>query len=417
MGAEFACANGETLKQDREEIYQLIAVAKKALLPSHANPEIEKVIATVETVVTEDSNRQYQKYAKLLFSHQNITNKKKKKISKDIDCSIDPEVVINNVKSAGTKATLRKYARSVRHVAIHELHRLIKLVDGAQRLGDWEKVNVIVTNPSFKTLTELSKILPVDYFDGWNPAEKYIKRDKNGDVKKDRNGNDVKPASRPNSKKSSLSHLPNDWRELMAAKSTGKNRVPMMVAMLTGCRPAELESGVEIESVKDSLYVKIIGVKVKENAGQEYRRFKLAKHLLTMELLAIMKSDNATLLKVKVEKGNSVTTHMRSVAKKIWPRRKRSVTVYTARHAMAADCKAAIGLGADPDLVSQVLGHIVDKTASYYGNRFQAGGKSVTPSEVIVPKLIKHKVKTRNQERLMNNQIPSRVKTKKYTRP
>ena len=389
---------------DKQEIYQLIAEAKKALLPTHADPEIRKEIATVDTVVTEDANRQYQKYAKLLFSHQNITDKKKK-ISKDIDCSIDPEVVIKNVKSAGTKATLRKYARSVRHVAIHELHRLIKLADGAQRLGDWEKVNVIVTSSAFKTLTELSKILPADYLaerkplDEWKPGEKYIKKDKNGDVKKNRNGNDVKPTSRPNSKKNSLSHLPNDWRELMAAKSTGKNRVPMMIAMLTGCRPAELESGVEIECVKDSLYVKIIGVKVKESAGQEYRIFKLASHPLTMELLAMMKSVNDTHVKVKVKKGNSVTTHMRSVAKKIWPKRTRSVTVYTARHAMAADCKAAIAAGDDPDLVSKVLGHIVDKTASYYGNQFQAGGKSVVPTEVMVPKPIRQKSKERNEIR------------------
>ena len=172
-------AQTEKQHMDKQEIYQLIAEAKKALLPTQADPEIRKEIATVDTVVTEDANRQYQKYAKLLFSHQNITDKKKK-ISKDIDCSIDPEVVIKNVKSAGTKATLRKYARSVRHVAIHELHRLIKLADGAQRLGDWEKVNVIVTSPDFKTLTELSKILPADYLaerkplDEWKPGEKYI---------------------------------------------------------------------------------------------------------------------------------------------------------------------------------------------------------------------------------------------------
>jgi len=31
----------------------------------------------------------------------------------------------------------------------------------------------------------------------------------------------------------------------------------------------------------------------------------------------------------------------RAVGKKIWPKRKESITVYTARHAMAADCKAA----------------------------------------------------------------------------
>ena len=55
---------------------------------------------------------------------------------------------------------------------------------------------------------------------------------------------------------------------------------------------------------------------------------------------------------------------MREVGMKLWPRRKENITAYTIRHAMAADCKAAITQGADPNLVSQVLGHVVDKTAS-----------------------------------------------------
>jgi len=67
---------------------------------------------------------------------------------------------------------------------------------------------------------------------------------------------------------------------------------------------------------------------------------------------------------VKVEHGNSVTTYMRKIGKKLWPRKKQSITVYTARHAMAADCKAGIHEGIYPDLVSQVLGHVVDKTSS-----------------------------------------------------
>ena len=75
---------------------------------------------------------------------------------------------------------------------------------------------------------------------------------------------------------------------------------------------------------------------------------------------------------------------------------------------MAADCKQAIAEGADPDLVSQVLGHVVDKTASYYGNRYQSGGRSMVPLDVTVTKPIKHKSRARNEARKSNGEIPSK---------
>lgn len=398
----------------REEIYQLIADAKTALLPPQTDLEKTKrypsrlAAATVQTAVSEKADQQYQKYAKLLFSFQEIKDENKKKISKDIDFCINADVVKCNVKSAGTKATLRKYARSVRHVAIHELHRLLKLVEGAQRAGDWEKVGVIATDPSFKTLTELSKTMPIDYFEGWKPAEKYIRKDKNGDLKRNKNGEVIKPLDRPNSKKRSLGKLPKDWRELMAETSTGQYRIPMIVALLTGCRPEELVNGVLLAKIKEGLYVRIKGVKVGENAGQEYRAFKLANHPLTTELLDMMNNMNKIKIKVIVKNGNSVTTHMRNTAEKIWPKRVQSVTLYTARHGMAADCKSAIVNGADPDLVSKVLGHCVDKTASFYGNRFQGGGIDVVPSDVHATRQVRHKSKDRNEKRRANNKVPSR---------
>lgn len=104
-------------------------------------------------------------------------------------------------------------------------------------------------------------------------------------------------------------------------------------------------------------------------------------------------------LPVAVNHGNSLTTHLRSKAKALWPARKESITTYSARHALAADCKKAIHDGADPDLVSQVLGHVVDKTASYYGSISQSGGISVAPTDVVVPKGIRHKAKERNKRR------------------
>ena len=396
---------------EKQEIYQLIAEAKTALLPTHDDPEIRKVIATVKTVVTEDASRQYQKYAKLLFSYQESEQEGGKKISKNIDFSISADVVKSNVKSAGTKATLRKYARSVRHVAIHELHRLIKLVDDAQRSGDWEKVSVIVTDPSFKVLTELCKILPADYFEGWTPAAKYIKKDKNGDLKKNKNGEVIKPLDRPNSKKRSLAKLPKDWCEQMLALSKGQYRLPMLTCMLTGCRPHEVEKGMVFKKFGSVLAVHIKGAKVTAYAGQKSRTLQLPDNELKTELLKMLRFDEKGVAIVKVKYGNSITTHMRNLGQTLWPRRKESLTVYTARHAMASACKQAIFEGADPDLASKILGHIVDKTLSYYGNRYQAGGVNIVPTAVKVPKDVRHKSKERNIARRSNNKIP-RIRSK-----
>lgn len=358
---EFACANGRKVNLEREEIYRLLAEAKEALKPSQEDA------ATLNTIVTKDAHSQYVKDAKRIFGVDPNTNL--------IIYPQDANTIIDTVRLAGTKATLRKYARSVRHVALNTLSDQLKQADLAQRKGDWAKVENVISQPQFTAFTDLAKMMPADYSVDW-----------------------VAPKPR-RSKKLSLSRLPKDWRELMAAKSKGQFRIPMMIALISGVRLAELEKGVQVKLHDNCLYVHIESAKVKENAGQGSREFKLAKHPITNELIEILHSADKTEMAVKVKKGNSVTTHMRQLGGKIWPNRKESITCYSARHAMAADCKKAIFDGADPDLVSQVLGHIVDKTASYYGNRFQSGGISVVPSDIKVPKVIKHKSKERNQAR------------------
>ena len=345
---------------ERQEIYRLLAEAKEALKPSHDDA------ATVNTTVTKDAQQQYTKIAKRIIG-----------VSDDgkviFPCSAEP--IISSVKESKTKSTLRKYARAIRHVSILMLSMLIKNADTAQRSGNWKEVEKIVSLPEFCALVGLAKLMPADYGLNWI-------------AEKPRKG-----------KKSSIKRLPLDWREQMAAKSKGQYRIPMIVCLLTGCRPIETTYGVILKVINDVLYVRLKGAKVKENAGQEYRILKVSAHPLTTELIKIINQTGQDSFLVKAKVANSVSTHMRNVAKKLWPRRKESITVYSARHAMAADCKQAVFDGGDPDLVSKVLGHTVDKTASYYGTRSQSGGNSVAPSDVKVPKEIKHKTSNRNASR------------------
>jgi integrase len=364
---------------ERQEIYQRIDAAKKALKPKGAFAK------GANEAVTHNAHNKYMQDAKRIFG----TNPKDGKIM----IPNDADSIIQKVRSVSKKSTLRKYARSVRYASSKLLIELIKQFDKKQRDGDWNHIEKVARSPMLTSLTKLAQMMPVEYGEGWESI-------------KARKG-----------KKSSLRKLPDNWRELMAAESTGKFRLPMMVALITGCRPAELEKGVRLKIYKGSLYVRIIGAKVKVNAGQEYRQFKLADHPITTELMQIISSYSQSEIMVQVDKGNSVSTHMRNVASKIWPKRKESITAYTARHAMAADCKAAIDKGADENLVSQVLGHAVDKTATYYGFKSQSGSKSVAPSNILVPKLIRQKYLKRSKERvasglMQNHTNRTKVKNK-----
>jgi integrase len=370
---------------DRQEIYQRIDAAKTALMPVKDDAEsvggkVRNGPKSVNDPVTKNAHIQYTKETERIFGV--IESTKDGSPQKVIIPPKDALTIIKKVQTAKTKSTLRKRARAVRYVASIFLKSILKAADHAQRNNDWATVESLVSNARFEALTILASMLPADYDDN------------NWEAQRRRKG-----------KKSSLLRLPEDWRELMAAKSTGQYRIPMIVALMSGCRPAELESGVTLKIVNNELYVHIIGAKVKKTAGQETRKFRLADHPLTTELRGVVESEGLTEKIVQVKSGNSVTTHMRSLGKKIWPKRKESITAYTARHAIAADCKAASAEGADEDLVSKVLGHIVDKTASYYGARSQSGRGSIAPSEVSVPRVVRNKQRSRSSNRMIDGKM------------
>lgn len=355
---------------ERQEIFERIKAAKAALKPVHPDA------ASVATVTNSKSTAQYEQTVRNLFGKCPDTGK--------IILPTDPAIVIAEVhKRAGTLSTLRKYARSVRYAALKLLHHSLKQADLAQRANNWKEVERIVSSPELHAYTVLSAMMPTDYRENWRPERK-------------RKG-----------KKSSLRNLPINWREQLANEVHGKYRNAAIVSILTGCRPAELQMGITITRKDGELYASIKGAKVTEKAGQEMREFRIANHPVADVLMQIMDSSDEThdQIIVKVDSGNSVTTHIRASAKKLWPKHNQSITAYSLRHAMAADCKKAMqdaedaGIDVDEDLVSKVLGHCVDKTKSYYGSTSQSAGKSVAPMGVVVPKVIKQKVSARNKQR------------------
>ena len=367
---------------ERTEIIKRINDAKAGLKSDHPDA------ASVDKTISNATVDQYEVNAWRIF--RQAAN------SKEDTTPIDAVAVIRKIREAKTTSTLRMHARSVRHVSMQLLQAYLKLADEAQRDKDWAAVEEIISMPQLEALIKLSSLLPSDYR---NPILPEFSEPWEASKKR-------------KSKKTSLHGLPVTWREELIAHSSGQFYLPTLIVMLTGCRPQEVANGVTIRRRGKDLYARVIGAKVKENTGQKVRAIKLPQHPLKELLSDIMNEDGKTKdqLIITADKPNSVTTHIRSLAKQLWPQHKEDITSYSGRHAMAADCKAVIAKDdtIDSDLASKTLGHCVDKTASYYGTSSQGGGGiSMAPQDVTVTTPIRHKSKARNETRKSNGEIPS----------
>ena len=84
--------------------------------------------------------------------------------------------------------------------------------------------------------------------------------------------------ARRRSKRVALGGLPPDWREQLCLRgSTGRYADALLLAALTGCRPSELEGGIEVSRVVNPMTeqplieIVIDGTKVKKLQGQPIR--------------------------------------------------------------------------------------------------------------------------------------------------
>ena len=339
---------------DRREIYAKIKEARDALKQHHADA------ATAQTQLKPNTEADYLKVAKRLYGLNS---------EETIAPPRDPDAIIQKIRASKKASTLRKYARAVRHVALLELTRMLKMLDQVQRDNRYDLVKKVVMQPEFDGYIKLASWLPENYKKNWKPQKKR------------------------KSKKVSLKKLPVNWREQMAENSSGQYHIPMLIIIATGCRPAEVQNGVQLKVIDGTLYAEINGAKVTERSGQEKRILKLPENTIT-EALKNYVLENDGKITVQVDKPNSVSTHMRSIGMKLWPKMKESITAYTARHAMAADCKDSEQSESVPDFVSKVLGHQADDTKSYYGTSSQSKSKAFVPVSVVVTTSIKHKIKS-----------------------
>lgn len=115
---------------------------------------------------------------------------------------------------------------------------------------------------------------------------------------------------------------------------------------------------------------------------------------------------NQSQLLVKVPSGAAVSKYMVRLGKMLCKNHKDNISMYTARHAMASDCKKAVQMGADPLLTSKVLGHRVNTTARTYGHYSQSSGGGVAPSAAEVTYNVRIKQSSRPIQRKSKNMKP-----------
>lgn len=194
-------------------------------------------------------------------------------------------------------------------------------------------------------------------------------------------------ARRPrHSKRKDLRGLPDDWREKLVARMPAY-RLAVLTEAVTGCRPAELVNGVQLEIQGEHLVATIQGVKVTALSGQPWRRLAWPVNSPSPLVQQLVEEVRAGAVLAKIEDAKRYSSAVRAAGGREWPRRRASMSPYCFRHAFASDMKAS---GMDDATISQALGHCADVARRYYGTWQQgSAGGGVAPKSVAAARAVK----------------------------
>ena len=174
------------------------------------------------------------------------------------------------------------------------------------------------------------------------------------------------------SKKADLKQLPDDWRDrfVKAEEAYLTYRSQVVLMRFVGFRPWELEQGIQVKRRGDQVEVLIAGAKVRELAGQEWRKIRLSAKLLPDWLIQELPDGEARTYSAA---SGAMRAHLKRTSEKLFPRRAKEgfpsgplVSAYLFRHALATDLKVE---GWDAASIAGVLGESVAETSRWYGLR------------------------------------------------
>lgn len=162
---------------------------------------------------------------------------------------------------------------------------------------------------------------------------------------------------------------PASWQRIVFNAADTHQKPAVAVLWAAGCRPAEVEMGVDLERTADGIIIRIPGAKVSETKGQPTRAVLIDLNSEAGQaLLDVMGNKTSmTVQRTAKQVGNDFTKHLK----------RRSglpqVSAYSFRHQMASDLKAG---SVDPVKVAEALGHASVHTQRHYGSSRKGGAVS-----------------------------------------
>ena len=157
-----------------------------------------------------------------------------------------------------------------------------------------------------------------------------------------------------NSKKASIKKLPDNWREVLCATmSKHKHFNAVKILACIGCRPAELDMGVQVFRDEEGIHFDIQGAKVDGKKGQRMREITLPPdHPVAMTLPdGIYFAHPESLTKAITRKAIKLGFN--------------GVSAYSFRHQFSSDLKTS---GYDKKTIARGMGHQSTATQQIYGN-------------------------------------------------
>lgn len=182
------------------------------------------------------------------------------------------------------------------------------------------------------------------------------------------------------SKRAQMRMLDDDWPDKIwrAASSMNDGRgaawlLPLAAIALTGCRPASLERGVTFAYGRDPsgrpfIEAVVPGSKITGYRGQPeyamrwYRDEDTHRPEELKAMIATMLASPNKKITVRYD-AEAISTRLRELSMRLWPRRRHAVTAYCYRHLMSATAKAA---GVDRDELARAMGHRSTESAGRY---------------------------------------------------
>ena len=186
------------------------------------------------------------------------------------------------------------------------------------------------------------------------------------------------PKKRRASKRASLPKAA-DWQARVYEAATEAQRPAVALLWATGCRPAEIEKGVDVGRDRQGrLIVRIPGAKVHDGhgAGQPVRLLMIDEASPAGAALAAILGDAP---RMTVQRS---ATRLNKDFEAIRRRVGGTASPYSMRHQVAADLKAVM----EAENVAAALGHRVTRSQARYGSTRQAkGGAAIMAAQATHP--------------------------------